>query len=528
MFNYNRYSHSILLPVSLIIIFGSVDTHAQATYVEALVLTRSGDVKLISRSQPGVFTIAPKYRLEPGNEIVTGGTGRVVISLTDGSQFIIQPNSRVRLKEFRSANSARELLEILVGRVRVTIRHSGSTANPYRLNSPAASIAVRGTDFLVDVLGSGETSVFVYEGLVEVTSLINPDNKRLVAPGDRVIVRPAGDIGMALPGPGGELNGKSRMWKDVSQIYQQSFNGPVQNSTEISPSVFCAISDPHLDSLENPAYATEFTTAQGRVTLLPSVRRSESMILKFGLPSIPNFYRSEYLPYRFDYSVSPQLSFFTPVPGTKLALGAGISAVRSNLSDMNRYEYLIPRSGFPHLPDDGNSIDMHLIEDKFNIANIYKLRLSMIAAYSLGSEGKTSIGIGFDHLSGNGSLHLNMHEAIGENHLDNFIFSKTRLARTSLTFGFARKFSGGRQLGLYFQKGRSWSEQNYEQQLYATDGFPFIDNYSLSNNRIFTSNVSSQIGVRWRAPLTSRIYYGVEGSFLQEKILRWATPPPYN
>ncbi len=524
MFNYNRHSRSVLLPLSLIIIFGSVDIQAQATYVEAHVLTKSGDVQIISRSHPGVFSLRPKYSLEPGNEIITSNNGRVVISLSDGSQVIVLPNSRVRLKEFRSANSVRELLEILVGRVRVTIRHSGSTPNPYRLNSPAASIAVRGTDFLVDVQVSGETLVSVYEGLVEVTSLINPDNKRLVAPGDRVIVRPGGDISMTLPGPGGELNGKSRMWKDVSQIYQQSVNSLVQNCTEISPSVFTAFPEPHLDSLENPAYATEFTTAQGRITLLPSVRRSESIIVKMGLESIPDIHQGEYPRPRFDYSVSPLLSFFTPVPGTRLVLGAGISAVRSNLSDLNRYEYLIPRSNLHALPEDEHLIDTHQLDDRFNIANMYQLKLSIIAAYSLGNESRTSIGIGLEHLTGNGSLHLNMHRAIGENNLDNFIFSKTSLARTRLSFGFAHKFSGGRQLGLYLQKGQNSSEQDYEQRLIASNGFPSIGNYVLPKDKVFISSDSSQIGARWRAPLTSRIYYGIEGSFLQEKIHSWTTP----
>jgi hypothetical protein len=529
MFDYKRQTCSVLMPISLVIILCSfleaLDTRAQARYVEARVLTLSGNVQLFSSSHSGNITPVPKYRLEPGDEIVTGDNGRVVILLTDGSQVIVFPKSRVKLKEFRSANSARELLDILVGRVRVTIRHAGSSPNPYRLNSPAASIAVRGTDFMVDVLGSGETTVFVYEGLVEVTSLINPDNKRLVAPGDRVIVRPGGDISMAFPGPGGELNGKSRMWKDVSQIYQQSVNSLVQNSTEISPSVFTAFPNPHMDSLENPAYAAEFTTAQGRITLLPSVRQSESIIVKLGLESIPDIQQGEYPRPRFDYSVSPLLSFFTPVPGTRLVLGAGISAVRSNLSDLNRYEYSVPRSNFPGLPQEENSIEMHHSDDKFNIADMYQLNLSMIAAYSLGSESRTSFGIGLDHLSGNGSLHLTMHRTIGENNLNNLIFSKTRLARTRLSFGFGHKFSGGRKLGLYIQKGQSSSAQDYEQRLIATSGFPSIDNYLLPKDKVFISSDSFQIGARWRAPLTRGIYYGVEGSFLHEKILSPATPP---
>ena len=71
-------------------------------------------------------------------------------------------------------NTLRELLEVLLGRVRVRINHFGGKPNPYRINSPTASIAVRGTEFSVAVNGAGDTEVLVYEGLVEVTSLSNP------------------------------------------------------------------------------------------------------------------------------------------------------------------------------------------------------------------------------------------------------------------------------------------------------------------------------------------------------------------
>ncbi|MCI0391021.1 MAG: FecR family protein [Acidobacteria bacterium] len=501
------HSRSAFMPLTLVILFCSflapVDTRAQAAYIEASVLTVYGDVQLISSSRPGVFALAPKHKLEPGNEIVTGGNGRVVIDLTDGSQVIVLPKSRVRLKEFRSANSVRELLYIIVGRVRVKVHHAGGIPNPYRLNSPAASIAVRGTDFIVDVLVSGETSVFVYEGLVEVSSLINPGNKRLVAPGDRVIVRPGGDISMALPGPGGELNGQSRLYKDVSQIYQQSINSLVQNSTEISPAFFSAFPDPHLDSIENPAYAAEFTTAQGRLSLLPSVRRPDSLILSQTLKQEYDFRQGE-RPARFDYSIAPQLTFFTPIPGTRLTLGAGVSAARTNLSDLLRYEY---------------SFDQFYSSHEYNVASLNVLNLSTIAAYSLGDTNRTSIGIGLDHLSGNGSLHYISESVAGESALDNIISSKARLARTRLSLGFAHEFSGGRKLGLYFRNGLSSSDQEYEQRLITGKGdFPWIENYVLPIDKMYVSTVSSEIGFRWRAPLTRRLSYGFEGSYLREKI----------
>jgi hypothetical protein len=121
MFARHVQGHSVPMPLMLIILLdlflAPLETRGQGSYVEARVLSVSGSVQLISISRPGVFALTPKYKLEPDNEIVTGGNGRVVISLTDGSQVIVLPKSRVRLKNFRTANSARELLDIIVGRV---------------------------------------------------------------------------------------------------------------------------------------------------------------------------------------------------------------------------------------------------------------------------------------------------------------------------------------------------------------------------------------------------------------------------
>jgi FecR protein len=403
------------------------------------------------------------------------------------------------LKEFRSANSARELLNIMVGRVRVTIRHAGSIPNPYRLSSPAASIAVRGTDFLVDVLPNTETSVYVYEGLVEVSSLINPDNKRLVSPGDRAIVRPGGDISMALPGPGGELNGQSRLYKDVSQIYQQSVTSLVQNSTGISPSFFSAFPDPHLDSIENPAYASEFSTAQGRILLLPSASRPDRCVLIQTVQLASDCQNGD-LPTRYDYTIAPQLTLFTPIPGTRLTVGAGISAARTNLSDLTDFRNSFDDFGY------------------YSVASLNVFNLSTIASYSLGNQNRTSIGIGLDHLLGNGSLDYNGYRKIADSSIDNFISSDAKLARTRLSLGFAHDFTKGRKLGLYFRKGFSSSDQDYTQLFVGTGDSSLIENYVLPIDRMDVSTVSSEVGARWRAPLTRKMFYGVEGSYLREKI----------
>src|SRR5215475_12121612 len=244
--------HPILFRLALAISLflpAALESRAQNNVLNAQVRSVTGVARMYFNHQSAAFPLKRNNLLDPGNIIETGPNGRVVISLSDGGQITVLPNSRVILKNFLVAHSARELLEIVVGRVLVKIHHVGGKPNPYRLNSPAASIAVRGTEFIVDVLLSGETLVFVREGQVEVWPRNNPGNKRLVTPGGRVIVRPGGDIGSTFPGP-------RRSLVSMSQD---------------GPAFFSAFPDRHLDCLENPAYAADFKDAEGRLSLLPSV-----------------------------------------------------------------------------------------------------------------------------------------------------------------------------------------------------------------------------------------------------------------
>lgn len=132
--------------------------------------------------------------LAPGDEIDTTGGGRVVIDLTDGSQVVILPGSRVTVLDYRNASSLRELLQITLGRIRVKINHFQGKPNPYRIKSPTASIAVRGTEFLVTVAPLGETRVVVIEGAVEVANLKDPTKKLVAEPKHGVVVRPDSSV----------------------------------------------------------------------------------------------------------------------------------------------------------------------------------------------------------------------------------------------------------------------------------------------------------------------------------------------
>ena len=190
-----RWSHILLLFAASIQWSGAT---AMAQTLDARVASVNGPA--LRRNNQRAFILSRGDLLSPGDEIDTRGGGRVVIDLTDGSVVVVHPNSRIVISDYRSASSLREMFRILIGRVRVKIAHYGGKPNPYRVNSPTASILVRGTEFDVAVEPSGDTRVEVYEGLVEVQSLSDPRRSAFLSAGRGALVKRNKDIRFFTPG----------------------------------------------------------------------------------------------------------------------------------------------------------------------------------------------------------------------------------------------------------------------------------------------------------------------------------------
>jgi len=154
-----------------------IPIHARAQeLVSARALAIEGQVEI--RRQPSgqarVQSVAFKVEdeLRAGDTIITGKNGKLVLGLSDGSQAVIAPKTTVVIKELSGA--PRALFNVIRGKTRVHIEKLGGQPNPYRVNTPTAVIAVRGTIF--DVLVEGDkTQVFLHEGEVEVTNPVAPD-----------------------------------------------------------------------------------------------------------------------------------------------------------------------------------------------------------------------------------------------------------------------------------------------------------------------------------------------------------------
>ncbi|MBO0862268.1 MAG: FecR domain-containing protein [Chloracidobacterium sp.] len=491
------------------------NTLAQSGAVGAHVASVNGLVLRLSRSGAPAL-LKPGDALTPNDEIDTRGGGRVVIELTDGSLITVLPGSRVVFGDYRFASSLRQLFKITVGRVRVKINHYSGKPNPYRVNSPTASIAVRGTDFSVAVTARGETQVVVYEGLVEVTTLNDPHRRVLVEPGRAVIVRPNEDIRFFAPNRSNEIGERdNKQYKQQGRQAQSSnSNGGVGGQdaertassdyeryidsfvqpTEAPPLArFTAFADSHLDSLENPAYATEFAAAEGDLFLLPSfsgtARRNRNFVA-LGSDSLRPI----------DYGMLLQTSIFAPLPNSRLVMGGSFTTDHSRLQSFT-FEEGTGLSA-PLFPP--GAIGSRAATSSTNTTSIAG---SLLVARKFGGAGRTSFGFGLDHTAGRGSL-LDLTTETDSSGLtaSQRLDAHSNIERTRISFGFAREFSSGLKLGIFYRY--SLASLDDRDRTDTLNGAPRALESTRAGSR------PSELGFRMRGPIMKRLFYGVEGTLL--------------
>ena len=487
---------------------------AQGGTMEARVTSVRGH-PLISSHASRTSPVAQGLVILPGDEIDTRAGGRVAVELGDGSLVIVLPGSLVVMQDYRNAGSLRELLQITVGRVRIRINHFGGRPNPYRINSPTASIAVRGTEFSVAVEPRGDTQVVVYEGIVEVSSFANPRHPVLVQPGHGVIVRPNEDIQFFVPGPNNEIGIRSKgkgasegddgdasgeqvsssreSLRGAAGVHERYLQSVVESGELPLPSRFTAFPDSYFDSVENPSYATEFTTTQGRLFLVPSIGGTQE---KEGARALLGFGDSRLV----DYSFSPQASVFVALPKYRSVVGGRVAFSRDGFNSFTVDENVRLTSGiFPGGTTGARSIDG---STKNKLSTI-----SLIAARRFSSEGRTSLGAGFDYLKTTGSL-LNTTILTDTTGLTSreIVDTGSFARRTRFTFGVTRELSSGTKLGLFYRFGFVTAEDR--------DRSRTLNGAKRLLNRTSVSGRSSEIGLRVRGAINRRLFYGVEGSYL--------------
>jgi hypothetical protein len=180
---FSKICFALCLTFASALALGPSRAHAQ-NFVSAKVLASEGQVE-IQREASGksrVQNIAFKVddELRAGDAIVTGKNGKLVLGLSDGSQAVIAPKTTVIIQDL--SQSPRTLFQMIKGKTRIHIEKLGGQPNPYRVNTPTAVIAVRGTIFDV-LVEEDKTQVFLHEGEVAVINQTLPNQPVLLTAG---------------------------------------------------------------------------------------------------------------------------------------------------------------------------------------------------------------------------------------------------------------------------------------------------------------------------------------------------------
>ena len=370
---------------------------------------------------------------------------------------------------------------------------------------PTASIAVRGTEFSVTVDTQGDTQVMVYEGAVEVTSLNGSAQSVVVEAGRGVLLVPGqgfqlfnvpapreiaeqnqgngrGDRGSSAANTDGHT---SQMDADsprnIASIYEQYIAGLSDIGQVPFLLRYNAFAEPHLDSLENPAYATGFKTAEARVILLPSLNGSGGLDEN---PSPPGL--SVVSP--LNYSAAGQMSIFIPLASsfviggsvTGSAIGSGVQGVPS---DLGLSSILGQAAAGGSLQASGSSTGEFFSG-------------SFLVARRFGSQ--TSVGVEVESLRGNGSLAAQILSTGQTGTSIESLNSASTISQRRTTIGVERDLLRGHKLSLFYRYG--FIDADNHEASHTVNNLP----EPLDTTR--SSGHTSEFGLRLRGPFRPEVF----------------------
>src|ERR1700737_1938374 len=170
-----------------------------AAIAGATIAEWKGKIRL---SLPGQLPSNPLRgeQLPPGT-ILDTGSGRLLLRLSDGSEVMVRSHTRLQLQQPTLADPS--YFQLLLGRIRALINKRTGGAAPFELGTPSAVIAVRGTEFDVEVNLRNVTEVDVVDGIVEVSGQNAVGGSVLLQPG--YSTRVGIDSGPEQPEPTNEM-----------------------------------------------------------------------------------------------------------------------------------------------------------------------------------------------------------------------------------------------------------------------------------------------------------------------------------
>jgi hypothetical protein len=150
-----------------------------APYAGATISDFKGKVSIQLPAQ--AFSVPVRGEILPPETTVSTDDGRLLLKLSDGSDILVRPHTKLVLKQ--PETSGWKYFQMMVGRIRTSIqKHLGGTP-AFQIGTPSAVISVRGTKFEVEVDRRGVTEVDVDEGVVELESVSGQGESVMITAG---------------------------------------------------------------------------------------------------------------------------------------------------------------------------------------------------------------------------------------------------------------------------------------------------------------------------------------------------------
>jgi hypothetical protein len=188
-----------------------------APYAGATISDFKGKVGIQLPAQ--AFSAPVRGEVLPPDTTVSTDDGRLLLKLSDGSDVLVRPHTKLLLKQ--PETSGWKYFQVMIGRVRTQIQKRLGGSPTFQIGTPSAVISVRGTKFDVEVDRRGFTQVDVEEGVVELEAVTGRGEAVMITAGfsSRVgmetgpeVPRPTQELRPQLDRPSRRDNGSS--WAD--------------------------------------------------------------------------------------------------------------------------------------------------------------------------------------------------------------------------------------------------------------------------------------------------------------------------
>ena len=260
---------------------------------------------------------------------------------------------------------------------------------------------------------------------------------------------------------------------------------------------FPAFADSHFDSLDNPAYSTEFASIEGRAWLIPFFNKSRGGDLQSGSAGFP-LSGDPISP--FDSGLLAQADFFIPLEKVRMVIGGAV-AISSDRSQSLTVDQA-PASLIRLLPG-GGQVSRHIAVS----TETTSITGSLMAARRFGDDGRTSVGAGVEWVSSGDDLRGQVELVNGARALAiEGLEAVAQISRLRFRLGITRAFGGGHKLGLVYSHELATADDGDRSRFFT--GGPLGLDSTRQEGR------SSSVSFRLRGLLTRRLFYGLQGSLL--------------